>query len=404
MIKTIRSIFDSLEPTLSPSEEERYRRAYYHVDMHQLRILMVITISISFFWFFKELLFYEHKAVLALMQVLRGIYIAAGIYFLARERDNKSHLINRGRFLIFALLFIVHQSLIFTTRPADYAFSSYMSLLIVLIVYFTFPLGLAGRTGIAFILTFAEIASTILAKQYHRGGMVTVVVTFVVLNAICLSYSASINTTRRNNFRQLAGKEILLAEVHHRIKNNIAAIGAMLKLQSDLAHDSAAAAILKDALGRVESMRAVYDKLQPDDGYRSISVKRYLEDLTSSILHIFPEAGRVRLNSRIDDIMIDVKTMVLIGSVVNELITNSMKYAFSGGHGGTITLDVTRKANILTVTYHDDGAGFPEGFDPSASAGLGFMIIQMVVEQLNGTLKYINTGGRGVGCEICFEG
>jgi len=193
--------------------------------------------------------------------------------------------------------------------------------------------------------------------------------------------------------QQLQDKEILLREVHHRIKNNIASIGGLLNLQADSTTSPKARAVLREAINRVHSMGALYDKLLSTKDYGDISVKDYLEDLIAAIERLFPDHGSITLNKEIDAFNLDTKRLFPLGLIVNELITNCIKYGFRSKALGTIDLVLTQRAQEISLIVRDDGSGFPENFDMNESTGFGLMLVQMLTKQLAGTFTMSNDHG-----------
>jgi two-component sensor histidine kinase len=200
---------------------------------------------------------------------------------------------------------------------------------------------------------------------------------------------------------QLMEKEMLLKEVHHRIKNNIASIGNMLKLQVDALADGESHGVLQDAISRVESMRVMYDKLLLAGDYREISVKQYLEDLMPAIANIFPEKNKVTIKTEIDDFPLTVKKLFPLGAIVNELVTNSMKYAFADRKSGIIDIALSKKENEITLVVQDNGIGLPDTIDVNESTCFGLMLVKMLSQQLKGTFSF--EGENGVRCVVIFE-
>jgi len=193
--------------------------------------------------------------------------------------------------------------------------------------------------------------------------------------------------------QQLKEKEVLLKEVHHRIKNNIASIGAMLRLQAGSTDNGEAREILQEAVSRVESIRVIYEKLLLTDDYSSASVKDYLEELISAIISIFPEKNKISVRKKIDDFDMSVRTLFNIGTIINELLVNSMKYAFSGRNSGSIYIALIKKENEITISVGDDGLGLPEKYDIEKSAGFGFTLVRMLAKQLGAAFTIENDGG-----------
>jgi len=201
--------------------------------------------------------------------------------------------------------------------------------------------------------------------------------------------------------RQLAEKEILLKEVHHRIKNNIASIGALISLHVQSTVNPEAIAVLQDAIGRVNSMRILYDKLLLSEDYKDISVKNYLDDLIDTIIAIFPNQAKVIFEKHIADFHLDSKRLFPLGIIINELLTNKMKYAFSNGDTGLIKISLANVDNHVTLTIQDNGKGFPAGFDINASEGFGLKLVKMLSQQLGGNFTTENQAGNR--CMIEFN-
>jgi PAS domain S-box-containing protein len=193
--------------------------------------------------------------------------------------------------------------------------------------------------------------------------------------------------------RQLSEKEILLKEVHHRIKNNIAAVESLLFLHSQSTTNPEALAVLQDAIGRVGSMRILYDKLLLSEDYKDISVKKYLEDLIDTIIAIFPSQAKIMLAKQIADFHLDCKRLFPLGIIINELLTNKMKYAFIDRKTGKIKISLKKAKDHVTLTIQDNGSGLPDGFDIDKAKGFGLMLVKMLSQQLGGSFSMEKQAG-----------
>ncbi len=196
----------------------------------------------------------------------------------------------------------------------------------------------------------------------------------------------------------LKEKDLILKEVHHRIKNNMNTIKGLLFLQANSIQDQTAIAILKDAQSRVESMSLLYNKLYCSDNYNTLSVKDYLHPLIDEILSNFPCGSAVKVEKKIEDIVLNVKILQPLGIIINELLTNTMKYAFPGG-GGIITVSAFLEKGIVTFIISDNGAGMPESITFENSTGFGMKLIRMLTEQIGGSIKI----ERGDGTRFVIE-
>lgn len=193
--------------------------------------------------------------------------------------------------------------------------------------------------------------------------------------------------------RQLREKEVLLREIHHRIKNNISSIEGLLKLQAGAIENIEAKEIINAAVNRVGSMRRIYDKLLIADEYKELSVSAYLKELVSSVVDIFPKKQDVDINLEIEDFSLDVKRLFLVGTILNELLTNSFKYAFTETDTGCITIYMGKKKNKIHLSIKDNGSGLPEDFDIENTGGFGLRLVKMLIQQLDGTFTIERNNG-----------
>lgn len=200
-------------------------------------------------------------------------------------------------------------------------------------------------------------------------------------------------------YNLLNEKEIILKEVHHRVKNNMYNIGALLNMQANTQENPAAKSVLFDAAGRVQSMSVLYDKLYRSENVNAVSLKEYLPDLVYEIVGIFPHKKSVKVKTQVDDIVLDAKLLSVLGILVNELITNSMKYAFAGRSDGVITVNVSKNNKMITMIIADNGIGIPETVTFENSAGFGMQLAAMLTEQIGGSIRI----ERGEGARFVLE-
>lgn len=198
----------------------------------------------------------------------------------------------------------------------------------------------------------------------------------------------------RDQVKQLlTEKELLLKEVHHRIKNNMNTVASLLRLQAAGVVDSSASAALRDAERRIASMSVLYDKIYRGERYEDIPSSEYLGALVAEIVESFPEGGSIRVVREIAEFRIGFRATYEIGIIVNELITNSMKYAFAGRDAGTLRISAEESSGRVDFTVQDDGAGFErsgEGAD-----GFGLSLVESLVDNLGGKLRIESERGRG---------
>ncbi|HOP63426.1 MAG TPA: PAS domain S-box protein [Spirochaetota bacterium] len=186
----------------------------------------------------------------------------------------------------------------------------------------------------------------------------------------------------------LKEKELLLKEVHHRIKNNMGSIASLLYLQSDTLEDAASIEAITDARNRVISMMGLYEMLYRSEDCRSVSVFEYLCNLIDKISSTFIGDARISIEKDIDDFKLDSSKLFPVGMIINELFTNALKYAFPGRKSGSIEVRMKKlSARTVEVMVRDSGIGLPEEVKMGRAKGFGISLVNMLVQQLNGKLS-----------------
>ncbi|HUX50403.1 MAG TPA: PAS domain S-box protein [Spirochaetia bacterium] len=191
----------------------------------------------------------------------------------------------------------------------------------------------------------------------------------------------------------LAEKEMILKEVHHRIKNNMNTMASLLSLQAGAVSDPVAIEILQDAQGRLRSMSVLYDKLFLAENLIDMSVKEYLPTLVDEIVGIFPARTQVHVEVSADDFPLPVKVLTSLGIIINELLTNVIKHAFVGRSEGHIKVSATKSDTRVTITVQDDGVGLPEAFAVEQSPGFGLVLVRALTSQIDGTIRFVQDNG-----------
>ena len=186
----------------------------------------------------------------------------------------------------------------------------------------------------------------------------------------------------------LKEKEILLREIHHRVKNNLNVIISLLRLQSGHITEPAMTGIFEDCQNRIRSMALIHEKLYQTKDFTRVNYKEYiaslLSDLSASCIHY---KNRPRIVRDIQDIFLDLDTAIPCGLIINELVTNALKYAFPDSRTGEVVVGLTAENNTYILSVSDNGIGLPEGFDLKGSKTLGLQLVNILVKQLGGTLR-----------------
>jgi len=188
--------------------------------------------------------------------------------------------------------------------------------------------------------------------------------------------------------KSLHEKEILLREVHHRVKNNFQIILSLLSLQSRSTGDEKFSRGMQESQNRIRAMAFVHEKLYTSADLSRIDLEGYVKYLTKQLFTFFGvRPATVSLNLDINNIFSDINTAIPLGLIINELVSNSLKHAFPHGRTGQITIIILDDPKELILTYQDNGIGFSKGFDWQTAESLGFKLIRVLVDQLDGTIE-----------------
>jgi PAS domain S-box-containing protein len=201
----------------------------------------------------------------------------------------------------------------------------------------------------------------------------------------------------------LVEKELLLREIHHRVKNNLQIISSLLNLQSRHVKDEPALDMFHESRDRVRSMALVHEKLYKSDDLANVDFCEYIRSLGRHLLMSYGiNSTAIDLDVSVRDVFLDINTSIPCGLIINELISNSLKHAFSGRAQGKICVVLRSEKNgKLKLLVSDDGVGLPKGLDVTQTESLGLQLVTMLVEQLQGTLNLDNN--KGAAFEIVFE-
>jgi PAS domain S-box-containing protein len=189
----------------------------------------------------------------------------------------------------------------------------------------------------------------------------------------------------------LQEKEVLLKEIHHRVKNNMQVISSLLSLQATYFKDDHIRNIFSESCDRVKSMALIHEKLYNSVNLAQINFSEYTRSLAAGIFRSCATSPqRVRLDITIEEIFFGVDMAIPCGLILNELLSNCLKHAFPGGRNGVISIGlVSEEGGGVRLTVGDDGVGFPEGLDFRAAGSLGLRLVNMLVAQLHSTIEML---------------
>ena len=190
-------------------------------------------------------------------------------------------------------------------------------------------------------------------------------------------------------------KDILLKEVHHRVKNNMQIISSILKMQERLISDPILKNVLQESQNRIRSMSLVHEDLYRNESFANIKFLNYAKSLAGNLLRSYSDMqGKIRFVYDIEDVFLPMDTGIPCGLILNELITNSFKYAFIDREEGVITIKLSViDGGKFLFEISDNGIGIDKSFDIENAKSLGLKIVNKLVQQIDGSLKYEFTDG-----------
>ncbi|MBP7736234.1 MAG: PAS domain S-box protein [Spirochaetes bacterium] len=200
----------------------------------------------------------------------------------------------------------------------------------------------------------------------------------------------------------LKEKDVLLKEIHHRVKNNLNVITSLLGLQSDqLEGKGEVVEAFRESRNRIFSMALVHEKLYQTKDYTRVNFKEYIEEMAGELMRAYAVGNNVSLEYGIDNVLLDINMAIPCGLILNELVSNALKHAFPGMAPGTIGIFLRAgEGGSHELIVSDNGRGLPPGFDIEAVESLGLKLVKILSEQIGGTLAI--ESGRGAKFTIAF--
>lgn len=194
--------------------------------------------------------------------------------------------------------------------------------------------------------------------------------------------------------KSLKEKEVLLAEIHHRVKNNLAVISGLLELQSYDTDNEGAQSVLRESQMRIHSIALVHEKLYDNENFSEIKIKEYIKDLSNSVEKTMEmENIPVKINHDLDDVSLVLTQAISCGLLLNEVLTNSFKHAFIGKEDGIIDISFKKVGDFFLFSIEDNGIGMGQGSIPKKRSSLGRKLIKTLSKQLNAEMNVNNEKG-----------
>ena len=240
----------------------------------------------------------------------------------------------------------------------------------------------------------------------NRERLIYIFALLALVLILGLAYRLSIQRKRANELLSekntqiqsaLEEKEVLLKEIHHRVKNNLQIISSLLSLQSRRIDDPKVLEAIQDGQNRVNSMALIHENLYQDEKLVGVDSQEYINKLIDSLVNSYninPE--NITITKNIDPLKLDVDTIIPLGLILNELISNSLKYAFDKEQKGEVNLSLQQIPEGLLLRIADNGRGMPPNFDIDTLKSLGFRLIKSFAKKLDGVIKIWNDRGSNI--------
>jgi len=229
-------------------------------------------------------------------------------------------------------------------------------------------------------------------------GQITFVVTYVPLldergeiyQILGITHDITLRKQSERQIQEsLREKEVLLQEIHHRVKNNLQVISSLLDLQSQQLNEPTLLEMFRDSRNRVKSMALVHEKLYESKTFARVNFSEYIETLAMSLFLIYGiDTNQISLELKLDEVVLSIDTAIPCGLIINELISNTLKYAFPNLTEGTIYIALNcEEGHYYTLIVRDNGIGLPENFNFNTVESLGLKLVKILANQIEGTLK-----------------
>lgn len=254
-----------------------------------------------------------------------------------------------------------------------------------------------------FLRTPADLAFVGLPKYYIKlifgGGIAILIITFVWIMVLRNRVDSK---TKEIQF-SLDQKDLLLKEIHHRVKNSLSIVSSLIELQIMSTDNKETIDILKNSQTRIQSVGLIHEKLYKSESLSSIELGAYIKDLAETIHATFTEYKEaVTLKFDLDKIELDTTRAIHCGLLVNELVINAFKHAFSKENQGKLSITLRKENNDIHLKLSDNGPGLPEDFNLDNGDNLGAMLIKSFISNMNGVMNISESREGGVSFEFKF--
>jgi PAS domain S-box-containing protein len=194
--------------------------------------------------------------------------------------------------------------------------------------------------------------------------------------------------------RTLSEKDMLLKEVHHRVKNNLQAISSILDIQKLHLKNRQLTEIFRESQNRIKSMALIHEELYNSREHALVNTRQYISHLLDHLFHSYDvDREKIELDLKIEELLLNIDTAIPCGLIINELVSNSLKYAFDGHGKGTVHVGFTTVGDVYRLRITDNGMGLPEDMDAKTINSLGMILVRSLADQLHSSMKVSRKGG-----------
>lgn len=333
-------------------------------DFNGSRIAIVITTNLGVI-FFSSYLGYESGIYLYL-------FVAPLLVYLLFDFNEKKQIISLLLMYLLTFLFI------YFNKQSFFSESTKLSPEVIKLIY-------SFNFCSAFILCFGLVV-------YFANNNDKYILN-LTQNKQMLIQEVSLRTESEELLKKsLKEREILLSEIHHRVKNNLAIISALINMQIENLKEDSSKQIFEETKNRIYAMALIHNLLYQNNSFVKIDFVQYMDKFCSNIIKSYQNKSFIKIDQQIEDVEVDLKMAIPLALIMNELVTNAFKHAFKDQNSGNITVGIKKiENNQLKFWVTDNGVGMQEELINSNSMGMN--IVKALVEQIDGKLTYENNGG-----------
>lgn len=257
------------------------------------------------------------------------------------------------------------------------------------------------QTHKIFLRTSEDLSYESIPNVYIQWGIWSFLALFVIAVFGFFVFKKQVSKRTFSIKRSLKQKEMLLQEVHHRVKNNLAIISGLIEMQIYTTEDEQARQVLRDSQTRIRSMAMVHEKLYSSENLSDVEMDYYIKELVDTIAETFQNNVAVSIEYDLDAITLSTDKSVPCGLLINEIVVNAFKHAFSSVNEGKLLVSLKEQDQWISIQISDNGPGIPKDVDLNDDS-LGMMLIKTFTQQLNGEID-ITSNGTGTTFSLVFE-